>query len=161
MSIRSLLLPIAIFGTLLVGVITPPARAQAQVDLASLLQQTGLNYSPMAGVADAWVLNFNGDGGKTLKEYVTYNDEGKQYALIFITVVDGPEHHVFSPALLTEAMELNNALPGAKFVYDEDHGDIDCQTEVPLATATAATLRQALNRVATVASDHMEKLNGL
>lgn len=160
MNIRALSTRLFVLGALAFGLTAFAAQAQAQDVLASLLQQTGLKYKALK-TKDTWMLPFNAGKGKTIDEYVTYSNDRRQYGLIFVTIVDRAPHHVFSRALLTEAMKLNNDDVGVKFVLDDKHGDIDCQTEVYLPTATPASLKMALNNVASRAVNNMEKLNRL
>ncbi|HXH64597.1 MAG TPA: hypothetical protein VNH42_03690 [Mariprofundaceae bacterium] len=158
MNTRVLSTRFFVLGALVFSLAAFAAQAQAQDVLASLLQQTGLKYKTLNG---SWMVPFNDGKGKTINEYVTYSNNRREFALIFVTIVHRPPHYVFSRALLTEAMKMNNDDVGAKFVLDDDRGDIDCQTEVYLPTATPASLKMALDNVASRAIHNMEKLNSL
>lgn len=153
--------PFFLLGFLIFALAPFAAHAQPQGDLAYLLQQTGLKYSAVPDQSDSWVVPFDGSDGKPLREYVSYSNDKRKFAMIFIQVVDREPHHVFSRAMLTKAMELNNDRPGTKFVLDDDNGDIDCQTEVYLPTATPAELKMALNNVASTADKYGAELKGL
>ena len=130
-------------------------------NLGELLKATGLKYSALEGQEDSWRVPFDAQGGKTLNTLVTYNDDKKQFALIFATVVDRTDGYSFNRDVLAECMKLNNDYPGMKFVLDEKHGDIDCQTEVYMSTITAEALGMYINLVASMADGHMAKLNEL
>lgn len=136
------------------------AWAQAP-QLADLMPQTGLKYSALEGQADTWRVPFDGRDGKNIDVFVTYNDDNKQFALIFATVVDREDKFSFNVEVLTEAMKLSNDYPGMKFVLDEDHGDIDCQSEVYMATITAESLGMYINLVASMSDEHKARLNEL
>lgn len=150
-------LPLA--PAILVMALWAPAAPASGVDLGALLQQTGLNYSSVQ--TDVWVVPFDNGSNGTMKEYVLYSNDKEDYALIFVTVVDRPPHYVFSDALLTQAMKLNNDKVGIKFVLDDKYGDIDCQTEVYLPTATPASLKLAMDDVASEAAAEWQLFNKL
>lgn len=152
------LFPLAL---LVLGVRAPGVGAQQTVDLSALLQQTGLKYSAVPKTENAWKVPYDDGKGGTIDEYITYSNAKDDFALIFVTVVDRPPHYVFSTALLTRAMELNNDEVGVKFVLDDEYGDIDCQREVYLPTATAASLKMEMNLVAREAEDEWKELNGM
>lgn len=137
----------------------PTASARTHVDLGALLQQTGLKYSSVE--RDAWVVPYDDGHGGTVKEYITYSNDKKDFALIFLTVVDRGPGYSFSYALLTRAMQLNNDKVGIKFVLDGKRGDIDCQTEVYLPTATPESLKMEMDVVAREATDEWTELNNL
>jgi hypothetical protein len=65
--------------------------------------------------------------------------------------------------VLAEAMKLNNDWPGVKLVYDDDFGDIDCQTEVHLTngTVTPEELAFHIQMVAARAEQAANQLKGL
>ena len=134
--------------------------AQAEDRLKTLLEQTGLKYSAL-DMPDAWKIAYDGDDGKTVTEYLTYSNDRKEYALMFVTVVDREDNYAFSYAALKEALKLSNDDVGVKFVLDEKHGDIDCQSEVYLGTATPESLKRALDAVASTAMKESTNLNGL
>lgn len=147
---------------LLAGLLLTASAGFAQnPDLGALLKATGLKYSALENVEDSWRVPFEGEEGKALDVFLTYNDEKKQFALIFATVVDREENHGFNRDVLAECMKLNNDYPGVKFVLDEKHGDIDCQTEAYMSTITAESLAMYLNLVASMTSEHAAKLNQL
>jgi len=130
-------------------------------DLGALLKATGLKYSALEGVADSWRVPFDAKEGKTLDVFVTYNDDKKHFALIFATVVDREDNYAYNRDLLAAAMKLNNDLPGIKFVLDQKNGDIDCQTEVYMATITAESLAMYINLVASIGDENMADLTKL
>lgn len=139
------------------------AFAQAP-DLGALIKDTQLKYEEMKVTGDAlpsWRLPFDGQNGKTIDVFVTYNDDQKKFALIFSTVVDRENNFTYNRETLVEAMKLSNDYPGTKFVLDEDHGDIDCQTEVYMQTINAESLGMYINLVASMSDDHAAKLNQL
>jgi len=147
---------------LLAGLLlTATAGFAENPDLGELLKATGLKHTALEGQEDSWRVPFEGDNGKTLEVYVTYNDEKKQFALIFATVVDREDNYVYSREVLVECMKLNNDYPGVKFVLDEKHGDLDCQTEAYMGTITAESLGMYINLVASMANENMAKLNQL
>lgn len=164
MDIKRRLRAISIFAfALLIFTLSMPrARAQTTIDIGALLQQTGLKYSNISNAnVQAWKIPYDNGKGGTIDEYITYSNDKRDFALIFVTVVDKTPGYNFSYALLTRAMQLNNDKVGIKFVLDEKHGDIDCQTEVYLPAATPATLKRALDNVAKEATDEWQELNGL
>jgi hypothetical protein len=147
---------------LLAGLLLAATAGFAQnQDLGELLKATGLKHTALEGQDNSWRVPFEGEAGKTLEVYVTYNDDKKQFALIFATVVDREDNYVFSREVLVECMKLNNDYPGVKFVLDEKHGDIDCQTEAYMGTITAESLGMYINLVASMANENMAKLNQL
>jgi hypothetical protein len=147
---------------LLAGLLFATAGAFADApDLGALLQATGLKYSALEGQENSWRVPFEGEGGKTLDVFVTYNDDKKQFALIFATVVDREDNYDFGREVLAECMKLNNDFPGVKFVLDGKHGDIDCQTEVYMSTITAESLGMYINLVASMSNENSAKLNQL
>lgn len=149
---------------LLISVFTAtPARAQQiHVDLGALLQKTGLKYTDISNAnVQAWKIPFDDGKGGTVYEYVTYSNNKDLFGLIFMTVVNRAPNYAFSRALLIKAMQLNNDKVGIKFVLDEQHGHIDCQTEVYLPTATPASLKMALDNVANAANKYKTELNSL
>ena len=130
-------------------------------NLGDLLKATGLKYNALEGQTDSWRVPFDAKEGKALDVFVTYNDDKKQFALIFATVVDREDNYAYGREVLAECMKLNNDFPGIKFVLDEKHGDIDCQTEVYMSTITAESLTMYINLVASMGDDHSAKLNQL
>lgn len=148
MNTRISLTRILVLAAAIAGLTVGPVQARTHVDLLSLLRQTGLKYSPVHNDNEAWKLPFDGPHGKTIKVYLTYSNNQRQFALIFATVVHRQPYYAYSRALLVEAMKLNNDKVGIKYVLDEKNGDIDCQREVYLPTATPASLKRALNNVA-------------
>lgn len=147
---------------LLAGLLLAATAGFAQnKDLGELLKATGLKHSALEGQEDSWRVPFESDDGKTLDVYLTYNDDKKQFALIFATVVDREDNYVYNREVLVECMKLNNDYPGVKFVLDEKHGDIDCQAEAYMETLTAESLGMYLNLVASMGNENMAKLNQL
>lgn len=159
---RQRIISIYAFALLIFTISVPAARAQTTVDIGALLQQTGLKYSSVKDPnAKAWKVPYDDGKGGTVNEYVAYSNGNKDFALIWVTVVDRAPGYNFSYALLTRAMQLNNDEGGIKFVLDGKHGDIDCQTEVYLPTATPQSLRMALDNVAKEATDEWQEMNSL
>lgn len=148
---------------LLFGLSPPLARAQqTHVDLGALLQKTGLKYSSVSNAhVQVWKIPYDNGKGGTVDEYLTYSNDKDQFGLIFMTVVHRQPYYQFSRALLATAMQINNDKVGIKFVLDGKHGDIDCQTEIYLPTATPATLKRAMNDVAYTATAYWDELNRL
>ncbi len=148
---------------LMVGLVAPIAQArQGHVDLYALLQKTGLKYKDISNSqVQAWKIPFDNGKGGTIYEYLTYSNNKDLFGLIFMTVVNRGPHYVFSRALLARAMQLNNDKVGIKFVLDENHGHIDCQTEVYLPTATPASLKLAMDDVADTANKYRKELSRL
>lgn len=142
---------------------TRPAQAAPSSDLAELLKGTGLKFSALEGVSDCWTLVFDSDSGPDVEVTVTYNDADRAFALIFSTVLDEEKGYQFSEPVLAEAMKLNNDWPGVKLVYDDDFGDIDCQTEVHLTngTVTPEELAFHIQMVAARAEQAANQLKGL
>lgn len=130
-------------------------------NLGDLLKETGLKYSALEGQADSWRVPFDAKEGATMDVFVTYNDDKRQFALIFATVVDREDNYSYGREVLVEAMKLNNDFPGVKFVLDEKHGDIDCQTEVYMTTITTESLAMYVNLVASMADENAAKLQQL
>lgn len=153
--------------TLIVGLIlaslllTAAAGLAEDKSLADVLKATGLKYSALEGQENSWRVPFEGQGGKNLDVFITYNDDKKQFALIFATVVDREDNFAYNRETLAECMKLNNDFPGIKFVLDEKHGDIDCQTEVYMSTITTESLAMYINLVASMGDEHAAKLNQL
>lgn len=129
-------------------------------DLGALLKATGLKYSEVEA-GESWRIPFDLNNGQTLDVFLAYNNEKKHFALIFATIVDREDNFVFNREVLAEAMRLNNDLPGIKFVLDEKHGDIDCQTEIWMKTVTAESLEMYINLVAAVVDENIAKFNQL
>lgn len=140
-----------------------PSMAQELMDLKALMAETGLRSQALDTVEDSWSVPFESRTGGTFDVYVTYANDRKEFALIFTTVVDGPEGAAFGQPLLAEALKLSNDYTGVKFAYDEKPGDIDCQAEVYLGSGavTAAELKRYINAVADVADTCRADLNAL
>lgn len=136
---------------------------KASTSLADLMPATGLKFTVPKEVPDVWIVPFDTSNGGTLEVYVTYNDEGKAFALIFATLVDEKVSYTPSRELLLEAMKFNNDWPGVKLVYDAEHGDVDCQTEVYLkkGTVTPEVLADMINNLAARADEVQPKLQQL
>lgn len=143
--------------------LSAPSQAQGTADLATLMEQTGLKSKLLGNTTDSWSVPFESKSGGTFEVYVTYSNDRKDFALIFTTVVDGPEGQTYGSALLTEALKLSNDYTGVKFVYDQKYGDIDCQAEVFLGEGcvTAEELKMYINAVANVADTTRAQLNAL
>ena len=107
------------------------------------------------------MIPYDNDNGGTIKEYISYSNDKRDYALILVTVIDRTPGYNFGYALLTRAMQLNNDKVRIKFVLDGQHSDINCQTEVYLPTATPESLKLALDHVAKEAIDEWQELNSL
>lgn len=154
-------------STLVVGIIVAAVLLAGTAGLAEdkslgdLLKATGLKHTALEGQENSWRVPFEGEGGKNLDVFVTYNDDKKQFALIFATVVDREDGFAYNRETLAECMKLNNDYPGVKFVLDEKHGDIDCQTEVYMSTITSETLAMFINLVASMGDENAPKLNQL
>lgn len=159
---RQGIIPIYAITLLIFAFSIPVARAQTTVDLGALLQQTGLKYKSVPNPqVQVWKVPYDNGKDGTIYEYVTYSNDKRQFALLFVTVVDRAPGYQFSYALLSRAMQINNDKVGIKFVLDGKHGDIDCQTEVYLPTATPASLKRALDNVAWEATHEWQEMNSL
>ena len=136
---------------------------KASTDLAELMPACGLKYSVNKDLPNVWIVPFDTTAGGTMDVYVTYNDDGKAFALVFATLVDEEPSYTFSRELLLEAMKFNNDWPGVKLVYDAEHGDIDCQTEVYLkgGTVTPEVLADLINNLAARADEVQARLQAL
>lgn len=140
-----------------------PSLAQDLSDLSSLMEGTGLKFQALGTASDSWSVPFESRSGEQFEVYVTYANDRKEFALIFTTVVDGPEGATFNQALLAEALKLSNDYTGVKFAYDQKYGDVDCQAEVYLGSGavTPAELKRYINAVADVADACRADLNAL
>ncbi|HOX27054.1 MAG TPA: hypothetical protein PLL30_15145 [Candidatus Krumholzibacteria bacterium] len=142
----------------------PLARAQSGTPgpLKDLLDQTGLVWSPVEQSVDSWRVPYeSSDGRGPVEVFLTYNDDSRQFALLFATVVDRPEYFDFGKDVLVECMRLNNDYSGVKFCLDARYGDIDCQTELLMSALDAETLALSLERVADLADQHRARLDGM
>lgn len=126
------------------------AWAQGTVDLASLMGRVELKNSLMEGQTDTWTVPFDSSAGDEITVYVTYSNDRKEFALVFATVLDGPEGAHFDRDTLERALKLSNDIIGVKLAYDEKYGDLDCQSEVYLGegSVTPQELARAINTVA-------------
>jgi hypothetical protein len=133
--------------------------AQEADPLGAMIAKSGLKFRELE--KGSWVVPFDAGEGKTMDVYVTYNNEKKKFAMIFTTVVDKEDNYAFSKEILLEAMKLNNDYPACKFCLDAANGDIDCQSEVYMATLTPESLDMHINLVAALADENSKKLNEL
>ncbi len=124
--------------------------------LKDLLEKTDLKLRPLDD--ESWIVPFDADDGSTFDVYVTYNNDKKKFAIIFATVVDKEDKFEFSREVLEACMKLNNDYPASKFCLDYDHGDIDCQSEVYMATLTPESLFMHINLVAALADEQAANL---
>jgi len=158
---KTLVAALAVIG-LLAGSLTCilcSVSAQGDNPLEQLLKDTELKYRALD--EESWVVPFDIGEGQTIDVYVTYNNEKKKFAMIFATVVNKDDKHDYNQEILLECMKLNNDYPACKFCLDYDNGDIDCQSEVYMETLTSKSLDLHINLVASVASEHQEKLQQL
>lgn len=133
--------------------------AQEADPLGAMIAKSGLKFRQVEN--GSWVVPFDAGEGNTMDVYVAYNNEKKKFAMIFTTVVDKEDNFSFSKEILLEAMKLNNDYPACKFCLDAENGDIDCQSEVYMATLTPESLDMHINLVAALADENSKRLNEL
>jgi len=150
---------LAVLCGVLVLTAGPLGAEPTSPDLEQLMSQTGLKYSQTAPTV--WVVPFDGDSGRRFEVFVTYNDDGRLYALIFTTVVDRADGYQYGREVLAEALKISNDIPGCKLVLDQDYGDIDCQSEQFMENLTTASLIRHIELVAAMADKYYKMLNDL
>jgi len=133
--------------------------AQGDNPLKDLLAKTTLKNRALDN--ESWVVPFDGKDGESIDVYVTYNNEKRKFAMVFATVVDKEDKFDFDKDVLLECMKLNNDYPACKFCLDYDHGDIDCQTEVLMATLTPESLAMHINLIAAMVDEQKAELRKL
>ena len=158
MVVAAVVLAAVLIGAL--GMLVRSVWAEGEKDLGQLLQQSGLKFRKLDKDA-GWVVPFDAGGGKTVNVLITYTSNKKKFAMIFATVVDKDDKYEYGKDVLLEAMKLNNQATGCKFCLDYDNGDIDCQSEVYMATLTPETLDLYVNLVAQTANEDGQKLSAL
>jgi len=128
--------------------------------LGTAVEKCGLKCERLADQT-AWKVPFDAKEQGTLNVYVTYNDDKRQYALIFATVVHKTKDFEYSREVLEECMKINSDIPGFKFCLDYSHGDLDCQAELLMSTLTPESLKHHLSLVASMSQQHGPKLRGM
>lgn len=133
---------------ILIGGTNTPATAEED-KLSELLQETNLKYREINDYS--YVVPFETEQNGTIDVFVTYNNEKKNFVLIFTTLLDYEDGHEFTPDVMARALVINNDYPAIKLCIDTENGDLDCQSEIYVRTLDAKSLDMHINFVAGVA----------
>ncbi len=145
--------------SVLVWCVGTPVTAEPDDTLAGLMRDTDLKYKVIDEYS--YLAPFERDNEETLDVFITYNNEKKNFVLIFTTLLDYEDGHEFSPEVLARAMKINNDYPVVKLCLDVENGDLDCQSEVYVRTLDAQSLEMHINFVASIADKFTEELKAM
>lgn len=117
-------------------------KADGIAALQDLLADSGLKYEWNDEKSFA-TMTFSGSKNEssTFVVYAYVPDKKGYYIKLFMTLIDKPDNHRFSPALLREAMKYNSGLWLLRVSYDEPKGDIDASVGFDREGLTAKVFR--------------------
>jgi hypothetical protein len=148
-----------VVAVLLIGLLHGAALAQTDDRLANLMQETDLKFKVLNEYS--YLVPFETDNNGQIDVYVTYNNEEKDFALIYTTLLDYEDGHEFRPEVAYRALKINNDYPAVKLCLDTSHGDLDAQTEQYMRTLDAQALSLHINMIAAIADRFMTELSDL
>lgn len=153
----SRVLPVVVtLMALAVSLLGMPTTAQAAEKLADLMGDTELKYEALDEIS--YLVPFEMEGDKTLEVYVTYNNEEKNFVLVFATVLNYEDNHEFRPETMARAMQINNDYPVIKLCLDSKNGDLDCQVEAYVRTLDGQALEMYIHFIAAMTAQFEEEL---